>query len=84
VVLVPTIADEVANGAAVTVLEALQALPHEDRTSTKWQAMADAMGVSRPVFFRAKKSLLNVGRVGGGGGRGALYQVRKITGEVEQ
>jgi len=55
------------------VLDALQALPPEDRTSTKWEAMSESAGVTRPTFYRAKQALLERGIVTGGGGRGELY-----------
>ncbi|MGH9015571.1 MAG: AAA family ATPase [Acidimicrobiia bacterium] len=64
---------DIFTGAQVTVLEALSALPAEDRTASKWQAMAEDFGVARRTFFEAKKQLLIRGRVTGDGGRGALY-----------
>jgi hypothetical protein len=58
-----------------TVLEALLALPDEDRTATKWQQHAEDLGVGRTSFYQAKQALQLAGRVTGGGGRGALYHV---------
>jgi hypothetical protein len=65
---------DVSSASQRTVLEALTALPAEDRTSSKWQEMAAELGVSRTVFFEAKKKLLDRAVVVGGGARGALYR----------
>ena len=73
-VIVPTADSDVVTGAQATVLEGLSGLPPEDRTASKWQAMAEDFGVGRRTFFEAKKQLLARGRVTGGGGRGALYR----------
>jgi hypothetical protein len=67
-------AEDVSAGSQRTVLEALTALPAEDRTSSKWQEMAAEFGVSRTVFFESKKKLRDRGLIAGGGARGALYR----------
>jgi AAA domain len=69
--------------AHLKILDALKALPPEDRTSTKWQAMAEDAGVGRSAFFQAKKALIEDGRVTGGGGRGALYQIAEKPEKVD-
>jgi len=61
-------------------IKALRNLPTEDRTSTKWEEMAAAEGVSRRAFFMAKKALLDSREVVGGGGRGALYRLADESG----
>jgi hypothetical protein len=65
---------DVLTAAQRTVLQALEELPREDRTSTKWEAMSESAGVGRASFFRAKRELTERGVVTGGGGRGELYQ----------
>lgn len=57
------------------VIGALEELPPQDRTASKWQAMADDAGVPRRTFFRAKSELLEREWVTGGEGRGAVYEV---------
>ena len=63
------------------VLAALEALPAEDRTSTKWQGIAEDRGVSRSGFFLAKKALIDAKTVTGGGKRGAVYQITESNEE---
>lgn len=75
-VLTPLGGDAVASVTQRTVLAALCALPPEDRASTKWKDMAEGMGVGKSAFYVAKSALLADGVVGGGGGRGALYEPR--------
>lgn len=75
VVMTPASGVEALTGAMRTVLESLEMLPDEDRTSTKWQEMAEANGVSRAAFFTAKKELQRTQAVYGKGGRGALYTI---------
>jgi hypothetical protein len=64
---------DVISAAQRKVLDALEALAPEDRTSTKWAEMSESGGVTRPTFYRAKQALLERRIVGGGGGRGELY-----------
>jgi hypothetical protein len=66
---------DVVIGAQATVLDALEQLPPSDRTARRWLEVAEALGVSRRTFFRAKKALLARGRVTGDTKRGALYTV---------
>jgi hypothetical protein len=75
-VIVPTSDIEVVGLSRNAVLDALESLPPEDRTATKWQEMAEEKGVSRATYFRTKKNLIDAGWVEGGGRRGALYIVR--------
>jgi AAA domain len=74
-VIVPTDGEAMVTAAQTTVLEALESLPVEDRTATKWEEMAAEAGVARRTFFRVKKALQTRGRVEGGGGRGAAYRL---------
>lgn len=63
----------VSEGAQAKVLEVLEELPDEDRTSSRWQEMAEQAGVSKRNFYRAKKALIRGCRVAGGGARGSRY-----------
>lgn len=72
-VIVPISEFDVITGAQRLVLDALELLPEEDRTASKWQQIAEEGGVSRSTFFEAKKALLIRGRVTGGEGRGSRY-----------
>jgi hypothetical protein len=59
------------------VLALLEQLPDEDRTSSKWQALAEDANISRATFYRAKQALIARGWVHGGGQRGALYTINE-------
>jgi AAA domain len=74
-VIVPVSGVELVTASERAVLHALEALPDEDRTATKWQQMAESMSVSRSVFYEAKKFLLVTGQVSGGSRRGARYTI---------
>jgi AAA domain/DnaB-like helicase N terminal domain len=81
VVIVPASGVERLAPSILAVMDALRTLPDEDRTASKWQAVAEEMGVSRRTFFDAKKVLLKQRAVLGGGKRGALYTIPEPDGE---
>jgi hypothetical protein len=68
-------AEAVSSKVLEQVMGALEDLPTEDRTSTKWLGMAEDAGVARRTFFRVKAELLTRGWVASDGGRGAIYRI---------
>ncbi len=68
-------AAEVSVYSAEPVLEALRELLPEDRTASKWQKQAEDNGIAPATFNRAKKALVESGRVlaPDKGKRGALF-----------
>jgi hypothetical protein len=72
-------ADSTLQGAFRRVLlDALEVLPPENRTSTNWKQMATTGddAVSERTFYRIKQDLLDVGYVQGERKRGGLYSLR--------
>jgi hypothetical protein len=74
-VLVPMRAGDVLTETDRKILAALEALPADHRTATKWQKAAEGEGIPASSFYQGIKRLQEQNQVIGGGKRGALYAI---------